>query len=714
MDRSTRRNFRTGGAVSALALLAAGPALAQAPAATQSEDIVVTALSRSATLFQAPAAVDALTEKTIENAHIENPGDALKLVPGVSYAQPQNAGTSFITIRGISEIRNGESPVAVVIDGVQQPDSSEFNERLFDVQQFEVLKGPQGALYGRNAEGGAINIVTKQPTDEFEGKIFTGFGNGGEREGGGVLSGPIVKDTLLFRIAASDSAFDGLIPNVYQHNKADPYEERNGRGELIYTPTGDLTFDLRGNIGESHGGALYYVINDGKADDTSVPITTDVRSFDDRQFQDWSARAQYATELGNLISTTGFNRSHEVFGGAAYPYYAGRPDPATQAQDTGRRNWSEELRFTSPDDAPLRYTVGAYYLNLNERIQTTNGVDVDGTVLAGLYGAGSDNPTLTDLEDQRFADAYALFGQLDYRFLTDFDVSGGLRYDNETRTDINVAPPVFQTTGAHFGDQREKSFDALQPKVTLKYDVLADTNVYAIYSEGFRSGGFNQEGVSVIAAAAGNPLVRDDYDKENSRNYELGFKTRFPDLGVTVSGNAYHTLVSNQQYYAFVPAASSQIISTIDKVHIDGAELETNYKVDPYLQASLGLAWTDAVIQADHFSPSSVGKQAPYVPKNQITLALQYERPITDALTGMARLDYERKGSQFWDTDNSTARSPVDLVNLRVSVETSSGWTVGAWSRNLFDVKYNEEYVEGGFAFIAEPRTFGIDASYKF
>src|SRR6202034_2604514 len=139
--------------------------------------------------------------------------------------------------------------------------------------------------------------------------------------------------------------------------------------------------------------------------------------------------------------------------------------------------------------------------------------------------------------------------------------------------------------------------------------------------------------------------VRDDYDKESSRNYELGFKTRFPDTGVTVSGNVYHTLVSNQQYYAFVPAASSQIISTIDKVHIDGAELETNYKLDRYLQASLGLAWTDAVIQADHFSPSSVGKQAPYVPKNQITLALQYERPITEALTGMARLDYERKGS---------------------------------------------------------------------
>ena len=102
------------------------------------------------------------------------------------------------------------------------------------------------------------------------------------------------------------------------------------------------------------------------------------------------------------------------------------------------------------------------------------------------------------------------------------------------------------------------------------------------------------------------------------------------------------------------------------------------------------------------------------MPKNQINLSVQYERPIVDNLTGLARIDYERKGSQFWDTDNSTARNPVNLVNGRVALEAQSGWTVGAWAKNLFDVKYNEEYVEGGFAFIAEPRTFGIDAQYKF
>jgi len=727
MQGSTRRKFRRGIGVSTYSLLVAmgvGAAEAQeaapvqqaqaAPAAPAPEEITVTALQRSGTLFQTPASVSVLTSQTIENAHIENPRDALMLTPGVSFTQPQNAGLSLITIRGISQIRNGESPVAVVIDGVQQPDTTEFNERLYDIQQIEVLKGPQGALYGRNAEGGAINITTKQPTDEFEGKIFTGFGNGGQREGGGVLSGPIVDDKLLFRIGATDSSFDGLVPNSYLHDKADPYEERSGRGQLIFTPTSDLEVDLRGNIGESHGTSLYYVINSGNANDTKVPVTTDVNSYDDRTFQDLSARVLYDTRVGQIISTTGFNRSHELDGGAGYPYFAGRADPQTQTQDSSKRNISQEIRLTSPDDVLLRYTVGAYYLNLNERLQTTTGTDVNGTVRPGILGPNSDNPTLSDLEDQRFSDAYAFFGQLEYRFLTDFDLTGALRYDNETRSDTSAAPAVFETLGAHLGDTRSKAFDAIQPKATLKYDVLTNTNVYAVYSEGFRSGGFNQEGVQVIAAAAGNPLVQDNYAKESSRNYEIGFKTRFPGTGVSVEGAAYHTLVSNQQYFSFVPAASSQIISTIDKVHIDGAELETTYKFDEYLTTSLGLTWTNAVIQADHFSPGSVGHQAPYVPKNQVNIAVQYERPLTDKLTGLARVDYERKGSQYWDTDNSTAREPINLVNLRVALETKSGWTVGAWAKNLFDVKYNEEYVEGGFAFIAEPRTFGIDAQYKF
>jgi iron complex outermembrane receptor protein len=714
-----RRGLTFGICVSAGALLfvlIAGAAVAQqlSPAARDTEEIVVTALKRSETLSQVPAAIDVVTAQEMDDAHLETPADVLALTPGLSYVQSGDAGTSFITVRGISQIRNGESPVAVIIDGVEQPDTTEFNERLYDVQQIEVLKGPQGALYGRNAEGGAINITTQQPTDEFAGKLFTGFGNGGQVYGGGLLSGPLVKDQLLFRLAAEDSNFDGLIPDDYLHSKVDPYTERSGRGELIYTPRDGLEVDLRGDIGESHGGALYYVESGGNANNTSVPIVTDVTGFDDRTFQDWSARILYTTELGQVAATSGFNRSHEAFGSAADPYYAGRPDPATQAQDTSKRNISQEIRLTSPDDVPLRYMLGAYYLSLNERIQTTNGVDVNGTVSPGVLGPGSSNPTLTDLEDQRFNTAYAFFGQLEYRFLTDFDLTGGLRYDNQTTSDISAAPPRFETPGAFDGETRSTYFDALQPKVTLKYDGLANTVLYAVYSTGFRSGGFNQAGVATIAAAAGDALVRDQYPKETSINYELGLKTRLPGTGISVQGSAYHTIVSNQQYYSFVPAASSEIISSIEKVHIDGAELEAACKLDQYLQASLGLAWTNAVIAADSFSPGDVGHQAPYVPKNQINLTIQYERPIMDNLTGLARIDYERKGSQFWDTDNSTARNPLDLVNARVALETLDGWTVGAWVKNLLDVRYNEEYDEGGFALIAEPRSFGVDAQYKF
>ena len=171
--------------------------------------------------------------------------DFVALTPNVSLVEAESVGQSFLTIRGLTEVRNGQAPVAFVVDGVQESSNRQFTQALFDLDSIQVLKGPQGALYGRNASGGAIVITTKQPTNDYQGYVQVGGGSGGTSEAQGVISGPIVKDQLLFRLAGSFTDRTGYFENTYLDEKADPYEDATVRGLLKWTPIEGLTADLR-------------------------------------------------------------------------------------------------------------------------------------------------------------------------------------------------------------------------------------------------------------------------------------------------------------------------------------------------------------------------------------------------------------------------------------------------------------------------------------
>ena len=204
----------------------------EAQAEQEDDDIVVTALRRNENLQDVPAAITAFTAETIETAGIERPIDFINLTSNVNLVETQNAGNAFIVIRGITQARNSEPSVAVIVDGVQQVNPAQFNQELFDIEQIEVLKGPQGAVYGRNAIGGAIVIRTRQPSDEFEGQIRAGIDNGFSYWVRGGISGPI-SDTLRFRLAGSWLDSEGFLDNPFLGEEADPVEDFSVRGTLL-------------------------------------------------------------------------------------------------------------------------------------------------------------------------------------------------------------------------------------------------------------------------------------------------------------------------------------------------------------------------------------------------------------------------------------------------------------------------------------------------
>ena len=207
----------------------------QAPASSQQpdtvlEEVIVTARGRSEQLKDVPISDSTFTQQQIEDAHIREVGDFINLTPNVTIVQAQNAGYSAVTIRGITQVRNSESPVAVVVDGVQEVNPAQFTQELFDVERIEVLRGPQGALYGRDAEGGAILITTRQPTNQFEGHVDAGGGSGGELDTQGVVSGPIVKDQLFFRLGVNYVDRSGYFENVYLNKTQDPFRDYTLQG----------------------------------------------------------------------------------------------------------------------------------------------------------------------------------------------------------------------------------------------------------------------------------------------------------------------------------------------------------------------------------------------------------------------------------------------------------------------------------------------------
>ena len=167
------------------------------------EEVIVMAEAREENLQVVPVAITAFSATDILEAGIETTADFIALTPNVSFDDSFTVGNSFISVRGVTQINNADSPVAIIVDGVPQNNQKQFKMDLYDVERIEVLKGPQGALYGRNALGGAINIVTRQPGNELDGYVQLGFGNGGLKKFSGAVSGPLIDDTLMFRISAS-------------------------------------------------------------------------------------------------------------------------------------------------------------------------------------------------------------------------------------------------------------------------------------------------------------------------------------------------------------------------------------------------------------------------------------------------------------------------------------------------------------------------------
>ena len=660
------------------------------------EEVLVTARKREENLQEVPDSITAFTEMQIKEHRMETIEDAIEFTSNAYIVNDQDAATNIVTIRGIGTNRNLAASVAYVVDGVILPDSDAFTADLSDVERIEVLKGPQGALYGRNAIGGVISLTTRRPGNEFESQIRTGISNGDTVDLFGAIGGALQEDSLFARFTVKYHDSDGLIDNQFTGEPLDHNETTKITGRMIWEASDNFTLDLRASWFDQDAGAAWYSTADvlgttgGELTDDFahvLPNQNDL-SFSRREITDVSIVADWRMGSGTFTSITAYDKI-DFFFQQDLDY-----NPITLAKDAQQqrdtRGVSQEFRFTSNEAEPLRYIFGAYYQNTQRDLATSTLLDF--CFLIPIPGCptppGQESGILTFLPLNTLEgdfDQWAVFGQASYDLTEQLELTLALRYDRDERTQHDLLS----------GRTDSATFDDWQPKISLAWRPHEDMMIYGTYTEGYKSGAFNPP----PPPDAFFPLV---VDQEGSDSFEIGLKSTWADNRVLFNAALFYTDYSDTQIFQLDLSTGGQVAINADAAEIKGGEVEFAVLPAEGWELSASYGYADAEFTDFNGTGLFDGNKLPNAPNSTLNLGARYAHPLTSNLDLVTRLDYRRTGKIYYAEDNIIYQPAFDTVDARIFIE-GEHWTVSLWGKNVFD----ERYVTSAFSRLVSPLIFG-------
>ncbi|MEM6806697.1 MAG: TonB-dependent receptor, partial [Bacteroidota bacterium] len=596
---------------------------------------------RAASVQKIPESVFTLTSEQIEASGVTNIQSFASQIPNVSFQTSQNVGVNFINVRGIAQIRNGESPVAFVVDGVNIPDANLINQELYDLAMMEVVKGPQGTLYGKNAIGGAINILTQTPTNYFKNKISLGYGNGNSFRAQASSSGPLVKDKIYYRISGSYKSSDGVIENTTLGEPVDFLNDLSLRGQLKFDLSARFSATLGFQYMDVEGGATYYAHSpDGlqlAANDFDNVIDADQRGVSTLDNTFAFLKLEYNLGSSVLRSVTSINNAQRNHVGDLDFLSA---DILRQAQDSDSETFNQEIRLSSLDsDSKISWDLGVFYQNSDKLLVSEATADFG--FFAMPPAPTGEQATLALLSDfnNNFR-TLAFFGFLDYKLTDKFTASVGLRFDNDNITQDNRL----------LDTNPEKSQSELQPKLSLAYQATDNVLVYSNYGRGYRSGGFNSDATELFDA---------EYEGETSNNFEIGLKTASKDQRFIFNAAAFYVDFNNQQQYAVAIGSGGLVLGNYNfpETRVYGVEADLKYRTSKYLDIIAGFGFNESEIREGGTNgtidrSSFVGNTTPFVPQTTFNLALQSGFALSENIDFMGFVNLSNKGRIYWHEDN--------------------------------------------------------------
>ncbi|MCC5862362.1 MAG: TonB-dependent receptor [Gammaproteobacteria bacterium] len=735
----SRRHALSSAILLALASPAGLPvAMAQPAAGGMLEEIVVSAQRRQQVLIDVPISMSVIGEDALDKTRARTLEGMQQLVPNFSFEKVQ--GYNNIAIRGVGGGGRNigfETRAGVYIDGVYIGQPQALGVPLFDVQRVEVLRGPQGHLFGRNTVSGAVNIVTRPPGDEFAGYVMAGAGNGGLYELQASASGPL-GERVGGKLGASWESRDGFTRNLFDGSDLDGIDRASLRGQLSFMPTDALTIDLHADYANIEQdlivtGEPLTDFFDTPAD--GIPRSPRVVNNNTPSFEDvtlWGASLTVDYQFDNGLALTSISAWRDTDQERQNDSDYSPADILWVNYQERFRQFSEELRLASPDDGAVRWLAGIYYLDETAKSnrRAVIGQDMDTVVpvpggarfpVGPAFGlvAGSVNPAIGQIDTR----SWALFASLDYDLTERLTLNVGLRYTDEKKDlyydlDGSLSGGFRIAVVRDFTDERKDS--AFTPSLGLQYALTDAVNLYAKYSTGFKSGGWNLDFLNVGQAAAGFA-----FEDETVKAWELGIKS---DLGIVSFEAAVFTAdYKDHQVFQSVQLPSGTSVFALTnaaRARARGVELSVLARPADRLTLAANLGLVDAKYRAfpDGGGPGVDldGNRLQSAPRTTGSLSVDYSldfAPGELALYG----EFSYRASSFQQPQNQ----PLDRlesrnqVNARATWYPADGnWSVSLWGNNLFDrdafIRRGRDFLGNQWAKYNDPRTYGVELRYDF
>lgn len=738
---------------------------------TDVAEVVVTAQKRSERVQDVPVSITAASGQQLRKMGVTSAADLERVVPGFTYALSQY-GNPIFTIRGVGfyeEAVSAQPDVTVYVDQIPLPYSHMTEGAPLDVDRVEVLKGPQGTLFGQNATGGVINYIAAKPTNDFHYGVDGTYGSFNEADLGGYVSGPLT-DNLTARLAVRTEQRGDWQTSITRDASLGQRNFDEGRLLLDWQATSRLKFELNINSWYDGSDTQAYQARGYLPSNTAPPATPQSiasaaalsaypyptsnnnrladwdpnTSFrrDDHQYQ-ISLKSEYQlSDNFNLISLTNYTKlttySPVDLDGTNY-------DESTLQQNGDLSTTSQELRVEGNVNDRIHVVLGGYY-------QYDSTDDFEKVYFIGstseLGGVAFNGANLID--DQR-VQIGAGFGGVDYKLTDTITIQGSARY---TSNDTNFkgctadaggpegwrfAPPLPYYNGgkgvAEYGcatllnpvtltsglyssslDQHNVAW-----KGSINWKPGRNTMLYFTASEGYKSGSFAD--IPAILYTALTPVLQ-----ESVLSYEIGLKASLLDRKIELDAAAFHYEYDDKQTPGFVdsPFGVFQTYINIPKSTVNGAELSTTLRPVSGFHVTVGVNYTDAqvsgatpVLTATGGTQDVGGEQFPLTPKWQLVGDSEYERPLTEGWNGFVGGDVSYRSSTNADFggDPRFGIQAYSLVDVRLGIESAdNGWRIQLWGKNIFNSNYWNDVLKISDTYGREtgmPATFGISLSVR-
>ena len=702
------------------------------PTADVVDDIIVSAQRRDQNKQDVPVTVTVLGGTLIEEARIQTVQDIVARTPGLQFdAYPSSEPR--LSVRGVSSSDRGaagDPSSAVFVDEVYYGRPAAINFDSFDLQRIEVLKGPQGTLFGRNVVGGAVNIVTNRPDlNRFDAAVEGSLGNYNQRDLAGLINIAFADGKAAVRIGAGIHQHDGYVDRIVdgvKEGEVDDQDSQSARIQLRLAPTAGFNLNLTADYARdrANGPSNRALYDSGDGDLSGLYVLNPDRDFnnstiDGQQDRDtWGLRAKAEWDLPfATLSYLGSYRDLDYFANYDFDGSA-TPDGVPEGlggigggTDEQSQIDSHELQLKSLPDSRLTWVAGLYRYRA-ETLRTAASFldfeDVFGVVIDEFIT--QNNETIST----------AVYGDVTYPLTDRLNVFGGARYTRDEKnivsTGLSNVPGTFNVNEEYEGVEASDNWGAATWRVGADYHITDDVMTYGSVSRGFKSGGFQESPGDAEEASV-------TYDPEFITNYELGVRSQFLDNALTLNASIY--LADYTDLQVRIPSGTGLKTANAGKARIEGLEAELGWNAGNGFSVNATYAYTKA--RFTDYTTIESGDEVDYsgnhltrIPDHKFTLSPSYAWSLGSGAEIRAAVDYVYESKIYDDQSNlpPEIREPTSIVDARVIyTDPTDRWSFSVWGKNLTDEQtktYEGTFAGVTFASFNPPPTYGVTLRFNY